>query len=91
MIINLPNNMSIIEIHPFSVMERFPNRKDAIKRLFRESETFQSMCEDYRECTQALRYWRQSVSEEASIRMEEYAKLAGDLEAEIIQNLNAFK
>jgi hypothetical protein len=83
--------MSMVEINPFSVMERFPDRKDAIKRLFRESESFQSMCEDYRRCTEALRYWGQSASKEAPARREEYVEILGDLEAAILLDLNELK
>jgi len=80
--------MTVIQTGLFSVMERFPDRKDAVKRLFRESEAFQTVCEDYRKCAEALRYWNESASEEAPARREEYAALLKDLEAEILQGLN---
>ncbi len=72
-------------------MKRFPDRKDTVKQLFKESETFQSVCEDYRRCAEALRHWNESASEEAPARREEYAALLRDLEAEILQNLNESK
>lgn len=80
--------MTVIRKGLFSVMERFPNHTDIVKRLFRESETFQAVCEDYMRCVEALRYWNQSDSEEAPARREEYAALLKDLEAEILQNLD---
>ena len=71
-----------------SVIERFPQQKDAVKRLFRESESFQDMCEDYMRCTEALRHWNQVELTEAPGRRKEYAALLEDLEAQISQALN---
>jgi len=79
--------MSVIQTSVFSVVKRFPDNKEAVIRLFNESETFQSVCEDYRLCTEALRHWNDSASDEAPARREEYAALLRDLEAEILQNL----
>ncbi|UCD58119.1 MAG: hypothetical protein JSV16_03115 [Candidatus Hydrogenedentota bacterium] len=79
--------MTVIQTGLFSVMERFSDRKDAVKRLFRESEAFQTVCEDYRKCVEALRFWNESGSDGASARREEYAALLHDLEAEILQSL----
>ena len=83
--------MSTIEQCPFCVMQRFPDHKDAIRHLFREDETFQAICEDYHECTQALRYWRQSASGEAPARIEEYRDLMENLEEEIAFYLKKVK
>jgi len=80
--------MSVIQTSVFTVVKQFPDRGDTVKRLFRESETFQSMCEDYRRCAEALHHWNQSASEEAPARREEYAALLRDLETEILQDLN---
>ena len=83
--------MTVIQKGLFPVMERFPNHTDAVKRLFRESETFQTLCEDYIRCVEALRYWNQVESEKALARREEYGALLQDLEAEISQSLNESK
>ena len=83
--------MSVIQTSVFTVVKRFPDRKEAVKRLFRESDTFQTVCEDYRRCVEALRHWNQSASEEAPARREEYAALLRDLETEILQSLNEFR
>ena len=80
--------MTVIQKGLFPVMERFPNHKDAVKRLFRDSETFQIMCEDYMRCDEALRYWNQVESKEAPARRKEYVALLKALEAEISQSLN---
>ena len=83
--------MTVIHSNLFHVVKRFPDRKEAVKRLFRESDTFQTVCEDYRRCAEALRHWNQSASEEAPARREEYAALLRDLETEILQSLNEFR
>jgi 5'-deoxynucleotidase YfbR-like HD superfamily hydrolase len=80
--------MTAIETTPFIVIKRFPDHKKTLKRLFRESEIFQSICEDYVKCADALNYWNQSDSEEAAARREEYDNLLQNLELEILQILN---
>jgi hypothetical protein len=82
--------MTVIQTTLFSVVKRFPGRKDTIKRLFRESDAFQTVCEDYRKCVEALRHWNESASDEAPARREEYSALLRDLETEILQSLNEF-
>ncbi len=83
--------MTVIRKGLFPVIQRFPNHKDTVKRLFSESETFQAMCEDYMKCAEALRYWNHIESEEALARREEYVTLMQDLGAEILQSLNESK
>ena len=83
--------MPVIQTSVFTVVKRFPDRNDTVKQLFKKSETFQSVCDDYRRCAEALRHWNESASEEAPARREEYAALLRDLEAEILQNLNESK
>ena len=83
--------MSVIQTSVFTVVKRFPDRKEAVKRLFRESDTFQTVCEDYRRCVEALRHWNQSASEVAPARREEYVALLKDTEAEVLQFLNQYK
>ena len=80
--------MTVIKTSVFSVVKRFPDRKDTVKRLFKRSVTFQTICEDYLQCVEALRYWKQSAEENATARTREYEGLLIDLEAEILQNLN---
>ena len=73
------------------VLSRFPDHEDKIKRLFRKNETFRSLCEDYRQCSEALHYWSLSSSEEAPVRREEYEMLIQDLSEEILQTLRESK
>ena len=79
--------MSIIRTSLFAVMERFPHHKADIRQLFKENDSFQTLCGDYWKCAEALRHWKQSVSKEAVVRRKEYSALLRDLEAEILENL----
>ena len=65
-----------------------PVQKDAIHQFFMENEDFKMICEDYRLCSEALKGWNQSESEEAPARRKEYADLLQGLELEISQILN---
>jgi len=79
--------MSIIEPSLFLIFERFPDSKEAVKAFYRESEDFQSLCEDYRQCALALRYWSRSSGEDAPARTEEYTLLLQELEEELTKIL----
>ena len=71
-----------------NLIKRFPNRKETIKRLFKESENFKAICEDYRKCSEALHHWNESAADEAPARRDEYTAFLLDLETEILQSLN---
>ena len=77
--------MSVIRTSIFTVIKRFPERKDAITRLYMDDKNFQDICDDYRKCLEACKYWNVSASKEASARRQEYAMLRGQLETEIKQ------
>ena len=72
-----------------TVLSRFPDHQETIKRLFREKETFQTLCEDYRKCLEALKYWNRCSSPDAPKRRAEYSDLLEELEAEILEYTNA--
>ena len=69
------------------VQKRFPEARAALQRLFRDSPSFQSLCEDYRDCQAALQHWKQSTSGEAPAMTKTYAELLGELEQEVRQFL----
>ena len=83
--------MTVIQSTLFYVVKRFPGHKDTILKFFRENQDFQAICDDYRQCAQALNRWSQSASEKASARRGEYADLLEELDREIIQYLNERK
>jgi hypothetical protein len=70
-----------------SVLEKFPGMAVRIRTLFHQSPSFQSLCEDYRDCLAAWHYWRQATSEEAPALYQSYAELLQELEQEVRQYL----
>ena len=70
-----------------SVLEKFPETAARIRELFLQSPSFQSLCEDYRDCLAAWQYWRQATSEEAPALGQSYAELLWELEQEVRQYL----
>ena len=83
--------MKVIQAGLFFVLKRFPKHKDNAKRLLKESESFQTMCEDYLKCAKALDHWNQSGMDIAPLRRTEYTALMQELEEEILQKLNEFR
>ena len=69
------------------IMNRFPEERQALHRLFQESLSFQSLCDDYQECLAELQNWQQSTAEEAPAWGDEYAHLLLELEQEVRQYL----
>ena len=75
------------------IIGRFPEEGLALSRLFQKSLSFQSLCNDYRECLAALQNWQQSTAEEAPAWRDEYAQLLLELEQEVrqyLENQDAF-
>jgi len=80
--------VSVINSAVFFILERFPDRRDLIKRLFTANNNFQILCEDFRQCSEALQYWNQSMKTDAQVRIKEYSALQCELEEEIDRFLN---
>ena len=80
--------MKKIHTDLFAVINRFPDRKEIIKKLFLKSKAFQGMCEDYRLCQDALDFWTRSENKNAAKPREDYSVLINELEAEIIRKLD---
>lgn len=79
--------MKVIHTHLYTILERFPDHKEAVRVLFNKSEAFRSVCKDYGQCLNALEHWNRSTSGDAPARRQEYAALLEELEAEILQSL----
>ena len=80
--------MTVIEYSLFSIYKRFPERKEPIKALFNNNESFKTLCEDCCRCADALQYWKHSLDEDAPARVREYEDLLRELEEEILLNLD---
>ncbi len=74
----------------FAVIKVFPDHEKSIKRLYKESELFQDLCESYQKCVEALKHWNASNLDEAPARREEYGTLLKEIEADILQEINEF-
>jgi len=79
--------VKVIQTGLFSVLKRFPEYKDTAIQLYRESDSFQTMCEDYRKCVKALNHWNQSEEDIATTRRNEYSAIIQELEEEILLKL----
>ncbi len=71
-----------------AVMERFPDKKEVIDRLFVSSQSFETLCDEYESCLTALRYWRESSLSEAPDFRNEFSSLLSELEEEILHCLS---
>ena len=80
--------MTVIHFSLFNILERFPERMEEIKALFKNNESFKTLCEDYRQCAEALQHWNQSLDKDAPARVREYEALLCELEEEILQDVN---
>lgn len=78
------------ETDALSLINRcFAGSEMLIARAFRENAVFRSLCEDYRECAEALERWKNSESENAAERQKEYAEMLVELEHDIKDWLEA--
>lgn len=77
--------MAVIQPGLFMVLERFPDHRNTVSRLYGSSDFFRSLCTSYQQCTTAARYWAKAESAEASQRHREYLALLHELEMEILQ------
>ncbi|MCO5063910.1 MAG: hypothetical protein M9924_05770 [Rhizobiaceae bacterium] len=66
------------------VTRRFELHEFAIRRLYASNPDFRVVCEDYAAATRALAFWEADLT-----RAEDYRRLVGELEAEILEFLNA--
>lgn len=65
------------------VLEKFPEARAKIQQLFQQSPSFQSLCQDYRDCLAAWQHWRQAPSEDAPALCQSYAELLQELDQEV--------
>jgi len=73
------------------IMQRFPSEKDNLRGMYTRSQSFQTLCDDYWKCTEALAYWRRSEQDQGPERFGEYKELRQGLEEEIKEHLDAMR
>lgn len=69
--------------------KRLKGKRETITFLMNKDPEFRAVCEDYKDCVKALRYWDQSKRPEAEERVKEYRRLVSEIEDEIVENLGA--
>ncbi len=74
------------------VEEHFPDRKAEIRELYLSSPEFRALCHDFGVCVQKIEQFTNSdglSSDFTNQRREQFCELAEELEAEIVELLNA--
>lgn len=70
-----------------SLVARFPQRELDIRRCCARDSHFKAICADYEEAAAALRYW-QKAADDGGRKVGDYAAFLGELEAEILDQLD---
>lgn len=65
---------------------RFPNHKELITELFKESESFRSLCEDYYDCKRMLDE-SITINNKSSDTRKEYQILLNEIEDELLERI----
>jgi len=66
------------------VLNRFPEHALLIKELYKDSDSFRGLCEDYAECSEVINRLDYSEQMIQTGYREEYEALLRDLENELI-------
>jgi hypothetical protein len=77
-----------------SIVARFPQHEFEIRRRCARDAHFKSICADHQEATTALRYWQNAAKDEArnqesDRKVDEYTQFLGELESEILAQLES--
>lgn len=70
-----------------AVVERFPERELAVHRRLARDPAFGEICEDYGNVRDSLRHW-EAKGPSGGRQAEDYRRILGDLEAEILRILD---
>ena len=70
-----------------SVVQRFPEKRESLERLFERDKSFRSLCEEYLACQKAYRFWQGSSLPEAPDLRNDFSSLQRELEEEIMEYL----
>ncbi len=68
-----------------AAIKQFPRHKKILETIYHRDKSFQSLCQDFVDCIQAVEYWCNSPSgkEHTPELCEEYRALCADLRKEI--------
>ena len=65
------------------ICRRFEVEQGVVERGLEGDENFRQLCEDFRECSEVMKTWKQSDSPHAPRRVEEYEEILRALRGEI--------
>jgi hypothetical protein len=69
------------------VLDQLPQHRPALRERMLVDREFRSLCEDYGDALEALRRWEVSADRHRAARVEEFRRLLGELEMEILAEL----
>ena len=71
-------------------VQHFPEHKRILETLYRQNESFRSLCKDFYDCVRAMEYWCKSPTDnvKAPGLCEEYKVLCADLKKEMTEWLS---
>lgn len=74
-------------------IKNFPRQKNTLETLYRQNESFRSLCTDFRDCVNAVEYWCGSLpaKEISPALCEEYKILYAELKIQITKWLKKKK
>ena len=70
-----------------SVVERFPEKRKSLERLFERDKSFRSLCEEFVACQKAYKFWQGSSLPEAPDLRNDFSSLQRELAEEILEYL----
>lgn len=73
------------------VLEKFPEYRLLIEELYRESDSFRSLCEDFTECLEIIRNIDYSECIIRAGYKQEYETLLQELEEELFAKLSKYE
>jgi hypothetical protein len=73
------------------VLEKFPEHHLLIEELYRESDSFRSLCEDYVECMEIIKNIDYSECIIRAGYKQEYETLLHELEEELLTKLSKYE
>ena len=80
--------MGILDDDLVYVMQRFPERKSRIDKLYLNNEDFRLLCADYHVCVMTLEKMKADAGQR--VALDEYKSLKLGLEKEILTYLDKF-
>ena len=86
--LKLPEKQRLMTGKYRSILETLPRQEFKIRKLCTQDPRFHAICVDYEEAAAALRRW-QNVGIKGEKMAQDFARLVGELESEILNLINS--